>query len=228
MPEITTVLWQLHVLLLWIQLGCPLICLIIRECFGENILFSEVLQYLCISQTICRSGNGQAYCLGKSLLLMGVVSLGLQVTQERKAERLGELKMQIVWHGWDMVGWGVQETRVDILVISTQGSVSFLSPFWAITQRLLPYFGSQAWAELCCRTEVVFAVHFTPLWDKQKPVGTSPPRIQCNQWDFFPSQRTCAVTAEPPPLPFQTHSLCTAGNSGTHPVWVLWSGAPGL
>lgn len=49
MPEITAVLWQLHVLLLWIQLGCPLICLIIRECFGENILFSEVLQYLCIS-----------------------------------------------------------------------------------------------------------------------------------------------------------------------------------
>lgn len=99
MPEITAVLWQLHILLLWIQLGCPLICLIIRECFGENILFSEVLQYVWISQTMCRSVNGQASCLGKSLIIMGVVSLGLQVTQERKAERLGHLKVQVVWHG---------------------------------------------------------------------------------------------------------------------------------
>lgn len=99
MPEITAVLWQLHVLLLWIQLGCPLICLIIRECFGENILFPEVLQYFCINQTLGRSVNGQAFCLGKSSLIMGVVSLGLQVTQERKTERLGEQKIQLVWNG---------------------------------------------------------------------------------------------------------------------------------
>lgn len=65
MPEITAVLWQLHVLLLWIQLGRPLICLIIGGSFGENILFSEVLRYLWISQTMCRSVNGQTYCLGK-------------------------------------------------------------------------------------------------------------------------------------------------------------------
>lgn len=98
MPEIRAVLWQLYVLLLCIQLGCPLIYLIIRECFAENILFSEVLRYLCVSQT-CRSVNGQAYCLGKSLLLTGAVSLRLQVTQERKAERFGEVKIQLAWHG---------------------------------------------------------------------------------------------------------------------------------
>lgn len=99
MPEITAVLWQLYILLLWVQLGCPLIYLIIRECFAENILFSEVLRYLCVSQTMCRSVNGQAYCLGKSLLLTGAVSLRLQVTQERKAERFGEVKIQLAWHG---------------------------------------------------------------------------------------------------------------------------------
>jgi len=84
MPEITAVLWQLRISLLWIQLSRPLICLIIGECFGENILFLEVLRYLWISQTmvqVCKWPN-RLPGKGKSLRLVGAVALGLQVPQE--------------------------------------------------------------------------------------------------------------------------------------------------
>lgn len=50
-------------------------------------------------RSICKSVNGQAHCLGKSLLIMGVVSLELHMTQEGKAGRFEELKIQLVWYG---------------------------------------------------------------------------------------------------------------------------------
>lgn len=59
-------------------------------------------------------------------------------------------------------------------------------------------------------------MHFTPLWDKQKPVGTSPPRTQCNQCDFCLSQRTCAVTAVPHPSPARQALLAQQQGTVAH------------